>query len=319
MPKISVEKIAELAGVSRATAYRALASTGSVSVSVRARVLKIARENDYYTAGLRNVAIIIPESSLHGYLSMVLDTLIPELRKQQFFPELVYETQLENLDDSRLFGIISIIYIDGIGKKWAFYRNIPLVAINSSPSMLDGVYSVYTNERQMIDTLMNKIYESGHRRVGLLLSGDCNYNLNNRERIKFFEDYAAHHGMYGIWKTSLNSSECIYSVGALLKEHVTAIIVANESLGAVAHKIILNLGIRIPEDISVVGYENPEVSPYLTPALTTMAQDIGRLATEAINVMKSRALGLPVRNLQIDGWFIGRESLGAAASPSRHI
>lgn len=103
-----------------------------------------------------------------------------------------------------------------------------------------------------------------------------------------------------------------------LPEPPTAILYGNDNMAIAGIAAALSRGLRVPEDLSVVGFDDVPLAPYVSPALTTIRQDVvawGRAAAEVlINLVEGRELGTP--NLP-KAQFIVRASTAQRANYQR--
>lgn len=90
----------------------------------------------------------------------------------------------------------------------------------------------------------------------------------------------------------------------------TAVFAANDQIAIALYRAANSLGLRIPQDLSVVGFDNLEMSPHLDPPLTTVAQQFSALGRQAAQVLLSRIRGdiLPLQQISISPELVIRES-----------
>src|SRR5690606_26729543 len=97
-----------------------------------------------------------------------------------------------------------------------------------------------------------------------------------------------------------------------LPERPTAVFAANDLLALGLMRRRHEAGLRVPEDIAVVGYDDSAGSDYFTPALTTIRQPFDTVGTRAISVLIKTIEGANPSNMLIVPTLIVRESSGAA-------
>lgn len=97
-----------------------------------------------------------------------------------------------------------------------------------------------------------------------------------------------------------------------LPERPTAVFAANDLLALGLMRRLHEAGLRVPEDIAVVGYDDSAGSDYFTPALTTIRQPFDTVGTRAISVLIKTIEGANPSNMLIVPTLIVRESSGAA-------
>jgi DNA-binding LacI/PurR family transcriptional regulator len=336
MAKITrLEDLAEIAGVSIATVSRALNDSPAVHEETKRRIWKIAREHKYSFRPHMPTVI----SSASPTIAIVIPT--PQSRKErlldQFFLELIGGVG-EAARDSGCDFLVSHI----APKKYEDLSSL------MEANRADGVIFLgqsYLHER------LNRLAEHESRFVvwGAALPGQkyCSIGSDNlkggrratshllrlgRKRIAFFGDTEAPEAMqrYDGYVEALRgqgmspdpmlvqsvhfeieSAEA--AVDKLIGQGVTfdGIVAASDLIAIGVIRALLKAGLRVPEDVSVVGYDNIELAKYSTPALTTISQDM----TKAGRLLVSKLLSSgPISNMQSERLpteIIVRETCGA--------
>lgn len=144
----------------------------------------------------------------------------------------------------------------------------------------------------------------GCRRI-VLMRGPQQYS-SSQQRFLGYVDVCNEHGIQPLFINSQYSfSEGVSSAHEILERFpdVDGILATSDMVALSLYKVLTGKGIRIPEDVMVVGYDGVELSELMTPALTTVAQpieEIGRLAAKLIieqvanNKIEQRENVLPV-------------------------
>lgn len=313
--KATVRTIAKEAGVSPATVSRVFSGAAKVSPQVRLRVLNAAAQAGYDSREKKNVAVIIPENSgLSGYGGMILESLFLELNSHGFRALAITADDIALLDETVVAGAISVIYRHGLEKMWNKKRAVPLVCINSYGYPIEGVYEVSSNDGQGISAAMNLLYGKGHRRIGMMTNiFDMANSRNSAIRIRTFDAFIkSHSDCSGIFRNSMLSTGFLDTVMEFVRFGVTAIIAAGESLAAPVNHILSTCGIRVPEDISLIGFESRHVSEYLHPPVTCLEQRMGRLAELAVELLEKQLRGEHnLKNERVDYNLFIRDSVDA--------
>ena len=99
-----------------------------------------------------------------------------------------------------------------------------------------------------------------------------------------------------------------------LRARPTALLVINDLLSIGALRAASDLGLRVPADVSLVGYDDIPLASYLAPRLTTSSKDMVRVGREAVKILLARIHDpdLPHQRVDIQARFIIRESTGPA-------
>lgn len=129
------------------------------------------------------------------------------------------------------------------------------------------------------------LLELGHTSIGII-TGNLN-KLSAKERLAGFEATLTQHGIEmteeTIYQGDFTEKSGYEGVKCLFRapNPPTAIFVSNDTMVVGAYKAINELGLRIPEDISIIGFDNSFFSPYLNPPLTTIDISFSEIAKRA--------------------------------------
>jgi len=158
----------------------------------------------------------------------------------------------------------------------------------------------------------------GHRRIGVL-AGEAHLP-NVRQRLEGFARELHAHGLAldpGLVRHGPQSLALGRAAGELmaLDPAPTALFATNDVVAIGAWRRLLELGYRIPQDVSLIGYDDIEMSGQLVPPLTTVHQDIARLGQEAAALLGRLLAGEPAprRTTLIPASLVVRGSTGPAA------
>lgn len=131
------------------------------------------------------------------------------------------------------------------------------------------------------------LLEKGHRRIGIITGPTINKPSN--ERIVGYRLALKEAGIR-FNKSLVYTGDFRFQSGydataALVKKGITAIFAANDLMASGVYKALNKLGLRVPDDISVVGYDNVNLSELLDPPLTTITQpkaQMGKIAAQML-------------------------------------
>jgi DNA-binding LacI/PurR family transcriptional regulator len=179
-----------------------------------------------------------------------------------------------------------------------------------------GVDSVSADYREATKEVMSYLLSLRHRRIGLI------YGIGGHELAEDrLQPYRASLEAAGIVIDTKLMAECGptiedgYRAAKKLLElsaRPTALIAINDLLAIGALRAASDLGLRIPGDLSLVGYDNIPMANYVVPRLTTVSKDAHALGTKAFEVLMARMQSpdLPRQRIQSPAKFIIRESTG---------
>jgi DNA-binding LacI/PurR family transcriptional regulator len=329
---MNLEEVARRAKVSTATVSRVLNNASVVKTSTRARVLKAIEELRYHpNLHARNLA---------GGKSRTIGMIVSNMENPFFFDiyktmesearAVDYEVVVANTDYHSEQLVASIRSM--IGRRVA---GLAVVVSEMDPALIDeltssnipvvfydvgaprpNITNIRVNYRRGIDKVIDYLYSLGHRKLGFIGHHATLGPIN--ERARTLMDAVARYPNLEV----RNAADADTLDGGRLAarallgsgEQPTAIICVNDIMAVGALRELRERGLRVPEDISVTGFDNVKLSEFCCPSLTTVhipRDTIGRLACESL---LSRSDNAPVadREMVIDPEFVLRDSTGPA-------
>lgn len=169
-----------------------------------------------------------------------------------------------------------------------FSTNAPVVAIDPNNESPDCHAIISTNHKGAMQA-MSYLLELGHHRIGFI-TGRLELVSANR-RLEGYKDSLAQAGIplnedliqIGDYRTE-TAVECARTLLSL-KDPPTAIFASNDMSAMGVYQVAAEFGLRIPEQLSVVGFDNLRESEFLNPALTTIDQFIAEMGSIATNLV----------------------------------
>ena len=288
----TLKDIANKAGVSLATVSRVLNEDSSLSVAneTRERILLIAKELDYQTIKRKaqqnkkkttKVGLVYwysEEQELADpyYLSIRLG-----VEKASFERGVELVKYYKNGQTFRLSKHDELDGLIAVGKysaqDIANFKQLAdkIVLVDFSPS--EDVDSVEVDFRKAMIEVLHHLIELGHDKIGYI--GGHEYVQNDKpikdERETTFHEYLTLHHQFNkdfIW-TGKFTAEDGYSLmkeALKLKNGPTAFILGSDSMAIGAMRALHEQGVSVPEQVSIVGFNDIEMSKYLQPSLTTV-------------------------------------------------
>lgn len=332
---MNIETVARRANVSTATVSRVLNRPELVKASTAAAVLEVIRELNFYPN--RNArALGTGRSNMFGLIiSDITNPFFPELVKA--FETIAVENGQEVLvantdyDPVRMEHCLSRMLerkVDGVAIMTSEMdealigpfgrRGIPLVFLDSGTPAI-GVNTISVDYRTGVGQAMEHLRKLGHRRIGFI-SGPLRL-VSARRRLDAFRKGMANHKtqMKETWieegdhrieggKTAMRR---MFASGVL----PTAVMASNDLTAIGAIDEIHEQGLRVPEDISVTGFDDIRMSAFTYPALTTIRLPREQIARIAFQALFERYDGLhieprPGTNRVIHSVLVIRKSTG---------
>lgn len=334
--------VARKAGVSRATVSYVLndRTNGRVPISeqTRKRVLKVIDELGYE-----------PDTraqSLRSGDTKTIGLIIPDMHNPHFWENADgveqearaagYQLLLSSMDLSAEYGEdifknLSGRRIDGLVLPGSFIENskearktlgrvlkrkLPVVEISDHPNEDLQIDYVISDYNQVTLEAMSHLLSLNHRRIGFI-NGVAKPELG-LDRLLPYQNSLQDAGLPLDQDLIIHCGPTIedgYQASMeLLKRPArpTAIIVINDLLAVGVLRAAADLGLQIPIDLSLIGYDDIPQAKYLVPRLTTASKDAVRLGREAVILMLERIQNpnRPPQIINIPARFIIRESTG---------
>ena len=332
----TVQQVAERAGVSAATVSHVTNNTRFVSPELRARVHAAMDELDYRPNALarslrrgetRTLGLIVPESSNpffaevaqavelaafdRGYSVILCNSEgsptkerlhLDVLLTKQVDGVILMSTGAEDALSQLVSGTIPIVIVD---------RDMP--NMETDLVLADNRHGGYLATRHLIGL--------GHRRIGLI-SGPPGITLSE-QRISGYMGALAEAGLAPD-DTLLTHGDFHFESGrsgALIlmnrPDPPTAVFACNDLMAIGVRRAAAEIGLQVPEDLSVVGFDDIQLASFTTPSLTTVAQPKAEMGRQAVRLLLGRMAdrNAPAIRLVLLPDLVMRES--SAARPSR--
>ena len=280
----------------------------SIPQETRTRVIEAAAKFEYrpsfYARSLRKrqsflVGVLVPElndSYTTGVLAGVEDLLIEEgyfyltashRRKQ----DLIEEYPLMLLDRSvEGFIVIDTVLTHGM--------SLPVVAV-AGHREIEGVTNVALDQRRAAELTLRHLYKLGHRKIAFMRGGSHSSDAEDRWNSLTAVAAELRLDVLPELTVQLMSREATPELGfgptrELLRRDVyfSAMVCYDDVAAIGAMRAIREHGLRVPEDISVVGFDDIESSSFYTPSLTTIRQPLRQMGAVAAHILLKRIRGL---------------------------
>ena len=333
---VSLKTIAEKCGVSTATVSKALNDQKDIGEETKNRVRKVAQELGYFpNAAARalktnrsyNIGVLFEEEAgsglTHEYFSGVLNGLKLQAEEQGYDITFI-NSCLENRKMSyyehckyRNFSGVVIVCADFRDPEVLelMEQDLPVVTIDY---MHPECTAVSSNNYRGMEELVQYVYRQGHRKIAYI-HGQKGSSVTE-ERIESFVTTMKKLGLtvppeYLREAKYLEIEETARQTRKLLegKNPPTCILYPDDTAVIGGRNVMMELGLRIPEDISVVGYDGIKLSQLLYPKLTTIRQNtelVGREAAKRLIQRIGENKTALVERVVIEGDLIEGESVG---------
>ena len=326
--KSSIQDVAKLAGVSIATVSRTFQYPGRVADNTREHILKIARDLNYMpnaqarslrTAKTKLVVALVPDIANPFFSEVILG--VEDVAKSQGYSVLLGDTQYKVENEQRYGDMVSSRLVDGM---LALVHRIPKIRIGGrlpvvnacEPTSDAEISSVTIDNAAAFQEGVGYLIALGHRHIAFIGGPSETSNARRTGYLRAME--AA--GLPVVPKLTQGAS---YSIEAGVRAArailahglpVTAFACVSDQIAIGAMHALRDFGHSVPNDVSVLGFDDIAFSRYTLPPLTTIAQPREELGREAMHMLlrliDDRAV--PVQKLTLPTQLIVR---GTTAPP----
>lgn len=327
---VTIKDIAKLANVSHTTVSRALNNSPYINEETKSKIKALAKELNY-VPNYNAKSLVL----LKSYVIGVFFSSISEGTSDAFFHEIVkgvnkvidkeYNLVIRGIDQYQYSHPIDNKNFDGIIVvsqrkeddefiKTIIEKNIPTVVINRVVD-IDNIVNIVSNDTKGSYDAVDYFIKNNHRRIALIQGNDDfessvyrkkgYIDALNDNNIKINEDYIMT-GKYTLESGYENMKKLLN-----LSKRPTAVFCANDDIAVGAMKAINESGLNVPDDISIIGFDNSNFCNYVTPTLSSVRKDslmmseIGGI--NLLNIIKNK----PVKNQRsyIESTLVIRKSV----------
>lgn len=328
---VSIKDIARLAGVSHSTVSRALSCNELVNHETAARIRQIARETGYRPNSIGRSLVTKKTFAIGVVVTTVADPFIAEVVSgiEEVVHDGGYAVFLanSNANPEREIKVVQSFHerrVDGIlvmaSRVGALYLpllselNVPIVLIdNQYPG--EFVHSICIDDRTGARLAVNHLIQLGHRRIAYL--GDQFGLESDKNRLGGYREALEAAGIACPPELVVNGDgkapggRVAMDRLLALRDLPTAVFCYNDMSAVGALRSIYDAGLRVPQDISVAGFDDLPIASYLQPALTTVRQPKIEMGRQAAQMLLDLLAGERVESkIEVQGELIIRASTG---------
>ncbi|MGH4038260.1 MAG: LacI family DNA-binding transcriptional regulator [Sphaerochaeta sp.] len=305
--RAKVEDVAKRSGVSISTVSRVLNGNTRVNEISKQKVLAAAKELSYLpnqaarslVLKKSNIIGIIVPTMENSFYSKLLATIEDEADKEGY--KIVVCCIQENLDkEIKYVNLFRQMYVDGLiilhekinprCRKLLNSCEFPIVQASVLIKGLKNSISINVNDKKASCMLVNYLIENGHKKIAMI-TGNLVDQTSGKYRLEGY--------LQALKENHIEKNEDLIKPGKYTfdsgyettkeilsrKDIPTAIFAACDEMAMGAASAAQDLGYKVPDDISIVGFDNIELSRMYRPSITTIGQStktIGSLALKAL-------------------------------------
>lgn len=302
----TIREVAKKAGVSITTVSRILNNDDSFNVSkiTKEKVLKVIKQLNYERKKNKNrisqsnISVIKcfdekieNEDPYFVSLKINLENILKKkVSKVKFFDLEEIEKLIKYNEISNFSLTDAVIFIGETSKeKLKFFKslneNIICVDVYDTDNITDYIKF---DMRNSVEIVLNYIFKLNHKKIRLLVGRNKVVKNLVDFREKYFKEIMVKNGLYReeylqIGDFSMESGYIMMKEILKLEDRPTAVFCGNDSIAMGAYKAIRENKLKIPEDISIIGFNDLKLSQYSIPPLTTIKIDTKLIAQETVN------------------------------------
>ena len=333
--QVSIKDLARLAGVSQSTVSRALRNSPLVNPETTKKIQHLARESGYRASLVARSLVTRETKAIGCVVSSIADPFVAQvisgvyeaatqngyallLANSNTDPEREIEAVL-SFQDRRVDGIL--VVASRVGDRYGAHLasiHLPIVLINNQHSATH-IHSLMIDNVGAAQEATRHLAEIGHRRIAYL--GSTAGQFSDEERL---QGYRLTVNGFGLPE---NPDLVVYGDGTpkggeqamnellALPDRPTAVFCYDDLLALGAYQAIHAAGLVIPQDISVVGFDDVFFAPYTVPPLTTMRQPMLSMGKDAMERLVNLCRGREIsEQFQVKAELVVRAS---TCPPSR--
>lgn len=334
---VSMKDIAAACGVSVATVSKALNDQNDIGEETKEKIRRVAKELGYYpnssaralkTNRTYNLGVLYKEESgsglTHDYFSQVLENFRNEAENGGY--DITFLSNSTRRKDQMSY-LEHAIYrgMDGVLIAVADYKNMEVMELLASALPVVTVDYVYNDRIAVMsdniagmESLLSYIYAQGHREIAYIYGEESMVTANRLSAYyRFYEKKGMTVREELLQRGKYRDS---YTAGILTNQILeqssppTCILYADDFSAIGGMNAIKNKGLRIPDDISIAGYDGIMMASQLEPRLATYRQDtvgIGSLAAKQLISLIENPKATPISQYVMNGELITGGSVAA--------
>ena len=330
--KINIRQIAKMSGFSIASISRVINGKSGVSEENRRKINEFLKKHNYiadsHLSSAKKIALLCGENNFDDYVGRIFDGVHQYTHHHALNTSIIFSNNnlkmnaLEQIRDQQCAGVIVILPLE-------FEQDFDILAASELPVIIidnvayaDGIgfigHDAYSGSQKATEYLL----EMGHRNIGYIEFGKKTYN--HVQRVKAYEETLNKAGIVikPEWRevTSLEYSLCegaYKKMKILMKKapELTAVMTSNDNLAQGAMKAVWDSGKRVPDDISIIGFDNYSQTEFLYPALTTVnhpIKEMGYLAAQKVDQYLKNPISTELTQIILPTELVIRDSVISA-------
>lgn len=311
----TIKDIAKICGVGVSTVSRAINNHPDINPETKEKIMNTIKEYGYVpNNSARNlkrvdakaIAVLVKGIS-NPFFSNMIKVIEEECKKKRYSMELSHiETDEDEVDaalkvvkEKRLRGIIFLGGLFSHSDEKLKKLNVPLV-FSTAGSIPENIsknqYSnIGVDDRKESARMVDYLIRLGHRNIAIVVAEAEEESIGKLRLEGYYDALQAHNipvnpkliyqtrddiGHFSMENGYLTARKLVES-----GEQFSAVYAVADALAIGAIRALLEAGVRVPDDVSVAGYDGIDVSGYISPSLTTIRQPVEEMAKDTVKLL----------------------------------
>lgn len=308
---VNIKDIAKLSGVGVSTVSRVLNNHNDVKKETKEKVLEIIKEYNYIPNNSarnlkrtisKNIGVLV-KGIYNPFFSKVVRAIEEEIANQDYSMILHYNSKDANNDSDVAIQLIKEKKLAGLICLGGDFENLnlkqidaletPIVLCSTMVSASDNTNafsSVNIDDAAAAEIAVKEIIACGHKSIGMIRLRDddcsvCKYRMTGYKRaleecgIEYSEDFMEI-GNY-TFETGYDAMNKLLDK----KLELSAVFVSTDLMAIGAARAAMERGIRVPEELSIVGFDGIEFAQYFMPSISTVMQPVEEMGLKSVSIL----------------------------------
>ena len=284
-------EVAKRAGVSKATVSRVLSGNGYVSQETKDRVFQAVAESGYRpnllarnlaTKKTQTLGLVVTNTLYHGVYFSELLYHVARMTEDKGRQLILADGKHSAEEEREAIQYLLDLRCDAI----IIYHERPIMVLNRRLRR-NASHCVWSDQKASAMMAVEKLIALGHREIAFI-TGSLD-SPTGVERLSGYKDALARGGIAlndsliveGRWTPETGAA----GVETLRQRRVgySALVASNDDMAVGAMKQLHQLGVKVPEQVSVVGFDDIALAPFMVPALSSVKVPVTAMIKESIN------------------------------------
>ena len=308
---LTIKDIAKESGYSVSTVSRVLNHRRDVSPEAKKRIEEIVAEHHFVPNNnakhlkqttSKSIAVLVKGTSNMLFASIV-EEIQKKIEKTRYTASITYIDEDDNEVEQAVIVCrerkpMGMLFLGGNPEYFeeSFQEvNVPCVLVTNQGNALqfDNLSSVATDDQEAAECAIDYLIEQGHTKIGIL-GGDFSLSHTSKQRytgcVKSFTKHKVAFDETVYYEKARFSYDSAYrAMQRLYKktDDITAIFAMSDVTAIGAIRALIDMGVKVPENVSVMGFDGIALARYYNPKLTTIQQQYDTLASRSVEILLS--------------------------------